>query len=248
MSSFHILFEQKLKLHRFTSRLLQENADPVAALADTDDEFENDADAKNSSASSDGFNISDDFHLDNNDDDGGGADDGNVAKRPCSRPITTSSASEAMTDEEFDSPFLSSLMKNRMVLSMDKATTLKLMSSEEGSSPALDSSNRIQSIVSPLAAAGRSSGSGGSSRLGGFSKFRRCISMVERASVPASPDQRKPVSALLDFTSPVSRNTFKRPAVPPNPDEACQAKKPRTDSSESIGQPRLTKSASCLSR
>ena len=105
--------------------MLQENADPVAALADTDDEFENDADAKNSSASSDGFNISDDFHLDNNDDDGGGADDGNVAKRPCSRPITTSSASEAMTDEEFDSPFLSSLMKNRMVLSMDKATTLK---------------------------------------------------------------------------------------------------------------------------
>jgi len=216
-------------LHRLTSHLLQENADPIAALADTDDEFENDADD----------------HLDNDDDDGGGVGIGDA--RDAKRSSTTS-ASEAMTDDE-SSPFLSSLMKNRMVLSMDKATTLKLMSSEEGSSPALESSSRIQSIVSPLAArAGNSSSGGGGGRLGGLSKFRRCISMVERASVPASPDQRKTVASLLDFTSPVSRNTFKRPAVPPNPDELCLAKKPRTDSDESGGLSRMTKSASCLSR
>jgi len=115
----------------------------------------------------------------------------------------------------------------------DKATSLKLMSCEEGCSPALEPVNRIEGLVSP-----RASGSGGTGGRGGnFFKFRRCISMVERRTpVPASPDQRTKVSGLLDFTSPVSRNTFKRPAIPPSPDETSLAKKARNDDKVSVSQ------------
>ena len=122
-----------------------------------------------------------------------------------------------------------------MVINLDKATSLKLISTQEGCSPAFEPVNRIQSVASPTQS-GKSSGS--------FFKFRRSISMVERRTIPASPDHNKHASALLDFTSPVSRNTFKRPAIPPSPDEEIAAKKSRHEDPDSNGGLRLTKSLS----
>ena len=68
----------------------------MVALADTDDDQDNGDD--NMSTNSDGFNVTEDFHLD---------EDTDADVTP---PVTTS-ASET-TDEEA-SPFLSSLIKNR---------------------------------------------------------------------------------------------------------------------------------------
>ena len=156
------------------------------------------------STNSDGFNVSEEFQL----------DDPDQNFKPARLSISE-------TDDE-SSPFVvSSLISNRMIFKMDTATSMKLMSGEEGCSPAFDPVSKMNSLKSATPVAS------------GSFKFRRCTSMVERPMILSSPELQKPISSIPDFTSPVSRTGFKRPVPPAGPgasdDEQSQSKKMRSN-------------------
>ena len=90
---------------------------------------------------------------------------------------------------------LTTLMSRSVVL--DESAALKLAAASEGSSPEL---------LAPPASKSRPSISRPSLHL------RRCQSLIDPPK--RSPEQRKSASELIDFTSPVSRVGFKRPAEP----------------------------------
>ena len=174
-----------------------------------------DSDEADESANSDGFNVSEEFELDDPD---------------------KELKSEIETDDE-SSPFMSSLMRNKMV-KLDSAVALKLLEGEEGCSPALEPTvNKLKSL-------------GVTTPITSF-KFRRSISMVERpSSIMSSPELLKPVSAIPNFTSPVSRTTavkaFKRPVPPGAEDGPSQMKKFRANEDGNVSTLKSSKSTSNL--
>ena len=101
---------------------------------------------------------------------------------------------------------MKSLMANKLIL--DNDTMTKLKAAEQGSSPVLPVQRevRLTSHVDKNVMASH--------------HLRRSISMLETRSsdnyfsAKLSPEHQKPVSDILDLTSPVSRVTFKRPAIP----------------------------------
>jgi hypothetical protein len=177
-----------------------------------------DSDEADESANSDGFNVSEEFELDDPD---------------------KELKSEIETDDE-SSPFMSSLMRNKMV-KLDSAVALKLLEGEEGCSPALEPTvNKLKSL-------------GVTTPITSF-KFRRSISMVERpSSIMSSPELLKPVSAITNFTSPVSRTqnenagkAFKRPVPPGAEDGPSQMKKFRANEDGNVSTLKSSKSTSNL--
>ena len=87
---------------------------------------------------------------------------------------------------------LTTLMSRSVVL--DESAALKLAAASDGSSPELPASKPRPTILRPSL------------------QLRRCQSLIDPPK--RSPEQRKSASELVDFTSPVSRTSFKRPAEP----------------------------------
>ena len=96
---------------------------------------------------------------------------------------------------------MTSLINNKWI--NDESAELKLLASSEGASPALVPIKKSSTVASKNPTISSPN-----------HHLRRCTSMVELPSEPTklSPDHQKPVSEIPDFTSPVSRTGFKRPA------------------------------------
>jgi hypothetical protein len=103
---------------------------------------------------------------------------------------------------------MKSLMDNKLI--MDNDTMTKLKEAEQGSSPVLPVQREVKLTTTSHV----------DKNVMGSHHLRRSISMLETRSsdnyfsAKLSPEHQKPVSDILDFTSPVSRVTFKRPALP----------------------------------
>ncbi len=103
---------------------------------------------------------------------------------------------------------MKSLMANKLIL--DNDTMTKLNEAEQGSSPVLPEQREVKLTTTSHV----------DKNVMSSHHLRRSISMLETRtsdkyfSAKLSPEHPKPVSETLDFTSPVSRVTFKRPAIP----------------------------------
>jgi hypothetical protein len=114
-----------------------------------------------------------------------------------------------------------SLISNKWI--NDESIELKLLSATEGASPALVSTKKSLTVIkSPT-----------------FSSpthhLRRCTSMIE-----------KPVSEIPDFTSPVSRPGFKRPAAPHSNSAEGKTSSKRRKHGERTSCPFLTTSSTSM--
>jgi len=172
----------------------KENTDPVSEDTPGRDESQKPMD-HDVSMNSDGFEVNDDLKLDD-------------------------SSSESHDESGCESsPFMKSLICNKLMFSMDRQTSLKLMSSEEGSSPAL-------SVPPGRAFRGNGMCNGASPICQPVGKFRRSISMVEKPNF--SQDfflQSSDLVDLSDGTSPIAKGSFKRPVPPSQDDNAANSKK-----------------------
>jgi hypothetical protein len=102
---------------------------------------------------------------------------------------------------------LTTLMTRNVVNT--ESVALKLAAASEGSSPELVASKPRPTILRPSL------------------HLRRCQSLIDPPK--RSPEQRKSASDLVDFTSPVSRMSFKRPAEPVGCDNLAKKSKHSSD-------------------